>query len=86
MRFLDEVKPGHDSLHGIKNPARIPRPMPSALDLPICGSRYRNLVLLSRSNEDGHKLSDREFLDPDHNRAHPFDIPSACESKVWKRV
>jgi hypothetical protein len=55
--------------------------MPAALDLPICGGRYRNRVLLSRSNEDDHILSDREFLDPDHNRAHPFDIPSACESK-----
>jgi hypothetical protein len=55
--------------------------MPAALDFPICGGRYRIRVLLSRSNDDDHKLSDREFLDPDHNRAHPFDIPSACDSK-----
>ena len=49
--------------------------------IPCQGRRYRNRVSLTRSNEDGHKLSDREFLDPDHNRAHPFDILSACESK-----
>jgi hypothetical protein len=51
------------------------------MDFPFHGSRYRNRVLLSRSNDDDHKLSDREFLDPNRNRAHPFDIPSACDSK-----
>jgi len=50
------------------------------------GSRYRNQVSLSRITDDDHKLSDRKFLDPNCDRAHPCDVSPLAIQKVWNTL
>jgi hypothetical protein len=50
------------------------------------GSRYRNRVSLLRSTDDDNKLSDREFLDPNRDRAHPCDVSPLAIQKVWNML
>jgi hypothetical protein len=54
--------------------------------IPCHGSRYRNRVLLIRSTDDDHKLSDGEFLDPNRDRSHPYDVSSVAIQKIWNMV
>jgi hypothetical protein len=56
------------------------------VDIPCHGSRDRNRVLLTRSNDDDHKLSDREFLDPNRDWYHPYDVPPLAIQKVWNML
>lgn len=54
--------------------------------IPCQGSRYRNRVSLPRSTDDDHKLSDREFLDPNRDRTHPCDVSPLAIQKVWNML
>jgi hypothetical protein len=54
--------------------------------IPCHGSRHRNRVLLTRSTDDDHKLSNREFPDPNRDRSHPYDAPPLAIQKVWKML